>query len=737
MVKIEKKFGGRQFSLETGRMAKQAGGAVLIREGDTMVLVAVVRSKESAEDRGFFPLSVDYREKTYAAGKIPGGFFKREGRPRDKEILTARLIDRPVRPLFPKGFKYEVQVMATVLSSDQEHAADILAITAASAALCISDIPFLGPIAGVRVGRVDDQFVINPTFSQLENSCLDLVIAGSKESIIMVEGSADELSEEIMLEAIEFGQTHIRKLIQIEQELIDQCGVKKMEFSATPVDAELKQKIEELALDAIHEANSIPDKTERNKALKATLDQTLEQLIKDDQKSPEQEKAIVEIIRGLEKEDMRQTILNEGRRLDSRTLREVRPITCEIDVLPRAHGSSLFTRGQTQSLSVATLGTKSDEQMIDNLEGETTFKKYMLHYNFPSFCVGETRPIRGPGRREIGHGYLAERSISAVIPSIEKDNFPYTIRLVSEILESNGSSSMASVCGGSLALMDAGVPIKKSVAGIAMGLIKDNDRVAVLSDILGVEDHLGDMDFKVAGTRDGVSGFQMDIKITGISFDILKNALLQAHEGRMHILDVMDKTISAPKSDLSSYAPRITKIMINPKKIGTVIGPGGKMIRSIQEDTGASIDIDDDGTVLISAVDPVSAEAACEIVRLLTTDPEEGKIYEGKVISVVEFGAFVEILPGREGLLHISELDHTRVRRVEDVLNEGEMVKVKLMRLDPDGKMSLSRKVLLERPSGFTESERPKERESRGGHPRQNTPSKKRRRGGGGSRRHR
>ncbi len=705
MIKVAKVFAGQTLSFETGRLARQAHGAVLVQHADTVVLVAVVVNSNVDPNKDFFPLTVDYREKTYAAGKIPGGFFKREGRPRDKEILSARLIDRPIRPLFPDGFFNEVQVLATVLSSDQEHQADVLAITGASAALSISKIPFLGPIAGVRVGMIDGQFVINPTFSQIDKSTLELVVAGTADSILMIEGSAKEVSEEVMLDAVNFAHRHIKELVEIQKELCSQVATEKMSLVPLPDHSELRKRVSELAFERIKTANRTAQKEDRAGMISRVATDTLAALA---EAYPDSGKVIKDILHDLERIDMRETVLSEGRRIDGRSTTDIRAINCEIGVLPRTHGSALFTRGQTQSLGVVTLGTKSDEQLIDDMEQEKTYKTYMLHYNFPSYSTGETKPLRGPGRREIGHGYLAERSLEAMIPN-KKEGFPYTIRIVSEILESNGSSSMASVCSGSLALMDAGVPMRKPVAGIAMGLIMEGNRTAVLSDILGAEDHLGDMDFKVAGTTEGITGFQLDIKITGLSIDIMKTALEQARLGRLHILDIMRQTIETPRADLSLFAPRIVAIMIDPTKIGAVIGPGGKIIRAIQEETGAVIEIDDDGTVQISSVNAESVRAAVERVQMIVTDPEEGKIYEGRVVSIVDFGAFIEILPGKEGLLHISEIENRRLNRVDEVLSVGEMVKVKLMRLEANGKMSLSRKVLLEGGNaGGGQSERPR-----------------------------
>jgi polyribonucleotide nucleotidyltransferase len=685
-------LGGRVLSLETGRMAKQADGAVFVRYADTAVLATVVAAKEAADDRGFFPLQVEYREKAYAAGKIPGGFFKREGRPGEKEILSARLVDRPIRPLFPPEFMCEVQIIITVLSSDQENDADVLGLIGAATALSISDVPFSTPIAAVRVGIINGQYILNPTFSQLEESELDIVIAGSAESILMVEGRAKEIPEGELLRAIRFGHENILRIIDLERELISVCGVPKREVPPLEVKDDLIKAVSDLCRERIHHANSLPDKEQRQKAIDDTIDYVIEQL---SEQFPDSEKIMTGIVYEIEKQDMRRLILDEGRRVDGRGLEQIRPISCEVGVLPRTHGSALFTRGQTQSLAVATLGTKMDEQRIDDLVGES-WKSYMLHYNFPPFSVGEVRPIRGPGRREIGHGALAERSIEPMIPSDEV--FPYTIRIVSDVLESNGSSSMATVCAGTLALMDAGVPIKEMVAGIAMGLVKEGDRVAILTDILGIEDHLGDMDFKVTGSRNGITGFQMDIKMSGISYELLEEALSRAKAGRLHILDIMAQTIPTPRSELSKYAPRITLLRIPVDKIGEVIGPGGKIIRSIIEQSGAKIDIEDDGTVTVAATEPESSARAVELIESIVAEPEIGKVYPGIVKKTTSFGAFVEFMPGKEGMVHISDLEWHRVNRVEDVVNVGDEITVKVIGIDPLGKVKLSRKATLEPP---------------------------------------
>ena len=686
---VEVEIGEGKILLETGKLAKQASGAVWVQLGGTAVLATAVASAKPIEGKDFFPLSVEYREKAYAAGKIPGGFFKREGRPSETEILSARLIDRPIRPLFPKEFKNEVQVIVWVLSSDKENDADVLGITGASAALCISDIPFEGPIAGVRVGKIGDRFVANPTFDELDQSELDLVIAASEESILMVEGEAAEISEEVMIEALSFGHEQIRAIISKQKELIDSAAKTKMEIPAGDDDSELEKRIRESYGAEIGRLLGLADKEERRGGLRDLTDRALEELAEE---YPEKESVIKAIVHDIEREVMRRMILEDNVRLDGRGPDDIRDISIEVGIIPRAHGSALFTRGQTQALAATTLGTKIDEQRIEGLEGDF-WKSYMLHYNFPPFSTGEVKPIRGTSRREIGHGNLAERAIKPMLP--KEGSFPYTVRIVSDILESNGSSSMATVCAGSLSLMDAGVPVKSPIAGIAMGLVKEDDRVVVLTDILGDEDHMGDMDFKVAGNRTGITAFQMDIKVKGISADIMREALERARNARHFILDKMEAVLPAPRPALSEFAPRIITIKIPIDSIGAVIGPGGKTIRSIIETTGATIDIEDDGKVTIASVESDAGEKAAEIIRNMTAEPEVGAVYTGKVKKTTNFGAFVEILPGREGLLHISEIDVGRIRRVEDVLNVGDEVKVKLMKIGPDGKMDLSRKVLL------------------------------------------
>ncbi len=689
--KIEIEVGGGTLSIETGRFAKQADGAVSVRYADTMILATACADKEPKEDRDFFPLTVDYREKTSAAGKIPGGFFKREGRPSEKEVLSSRIIDRPIRPLFPDGFKCETQVLITVLSSDQENDADVLGLIGASAALVISDIPFPKAIAGVRVGRVAGEFVVNPTLQQLEESDMNIVMAGSADAVTMVEGGCKEIPEEDLLEALSFGHDVIKTIVSAIDELGSRAGKPKREISPPEVDEEFVRRVNERTVSVVPEINYIPDKLERRRRFDELIEKTVAEL---EEQYPECKRKVVAIVEELEKADMRSRILSESKRIDGRGMADVRDISCEVGLLPRTHGSALFTRGQTQALVTVTLGSKADEQRIDDIMGEST-KSLMLHYNFPPFSVGEVRPIRGPGRREIGHGALAERSVERILPTEEA--FPYTIRIVSDVLESNGSSSMATVCGSSLALMDAGVPIKCPIAGIAMGLIKETDQVAILTDILGQEDHYGDMDFKVAGTREGICAFQMDLKVTGITLDIMRSALNQAREARLHILDVMDQTISSPRAELSSYAPRIIILKIKPDKIGLVIGPGGKQIRQIIEDTGAKIDIEDDGTVFIASVNQLAGEKARDTILALCEEPEIGKVYQGKVKRIATFGAFVEILPNTDGLLHVSEIDHKRIERVEDVLQLNDMITVKIIDIDPDGKIRLSRRALLPR----------------------------------------
>lgn len=686
----ETEIGGKKLSIETGRFAKQADGSVMVRYGDTMVLVTAVAADEPREGLDYFPLQVEYREKTSAAGKFPGGFIKREGRPSEKEILSARLIDRPIRPMFPESFVNETQIVVFVLSHDGENDADVLGAVGASAALSISNIPFNTPIAEVRVGRVDGEFIVNPTHNQLQESDLELVVAGSADSIMMVEGESKEVSEPELLDALKFAQLEIKKLVDLQVELVKEVGKTKREVLEDEVDENLKKDVYQLAEDKFKEiVYSVLTKDERSAKNKELGNSVLEAL---NEKYPEQEKAIKNILHDLEKDLMRERILKEGIRLDGRNTEQVRPISIELGILARTHGSALFTRGETQSLTTLTLGSKNDEQSVDGLF-EAYSKRFVLHYNFPPFSVGEVGRMTGVGRREIGHGNLAERALKIMVPK-EDDKFPYAVRLISDILESNGSSSMASVCAGSLALMDGGVPIKKSVAGIAMGLIKEGDQYAVLTDILGNEDHLGDMDFKVAGTKDGITAFQMDIKIQGISYEIMEKALYQAKDGRMHILSIMEEAISQPRETLSQFAPRLLTIKVETDQIGMIIGPGGKTIQKMQRDFGVDINIEDDGTITIASPDKDGATGCKEFIKGLTALPEVGKIYDGKVIKIMDFGAFVEILPGKEGLLHISQIDNKRVNKVTDYLKEGDHIKVKLLKTE-NGKFSLSRKVLL------------------------------------------
>ncbi len=705
---VEISIDDRTLSIQTGHVAKQASGAVLVRLGDTIVLATACMS-DARPDQDWFPLTVDYREKAYAAGKIPGGFFKREGRPTEKEILSSRLVDRPIRPLFPNGFFNEVQVLLSVLSSDQENDSDILGIIGASAALSISDIPFEKAIAGVRVARVAGQLKILPTVSELEENDINIVVSGSTDAINMVEGGAHEVSETDMLEALDFAHDWIKKIVTAIEELKSKCGKPKAEFAPPEVNEDMAKEVTDMATERIKDANRTIDKHERQDKINKLTDEIQEKLA---EKYPEQEKAINALIHDIEKTDMRDMTLNEQKRIDGRGYTDIRDITCEVGVLPRPHGSAIFTRGQTQALVATTLGTKMDEQKIDDILGES-FKSFMLHYNFPPFSTGETKFLRGPGRREIGHGALAERALEQVIPL--ESGFPYTIRIVSDVMESNGSSSMATVCGSSLSLMDAGVPIKAPVAGIAMGLIKEGEKYAVLTDILGAEDHLGDMDFKVAGTSEGITAFQMDVKITGIDREIMAKALDQAHDARMFLLGKMLEVIDKPREELSQYAPRIIFMKIKVEKIGEVIGPGGKMIRSIIEETGAKIDIEDDGTVLIASVDQAAGEAAKKRVEQLTEEAVIGKIYEGKVRRVTNFGAFIEIIPGTDGMVHISELENFRVERVEDIINVGDMVSVKVIDIDREGKIRLSRKAAIYGDDATPSSPRPDRDRDRGG----------------------
>jgi len=685
--KFEVKLGDSNLIIETGRMAKQADGACTVQLGGTVVLVTAVCAKEPREDLDFFPLTCEYQEKTYAAGKIPGGFFKREGRPSEKEILTARLMDRPIRPLFPKGFINELQVVSIVLSSDGENDSDVLAMIGASTALTISDIPFMGPIGAIRVGRIDGKFVINPTFKELASSDLDLVVTGTRSAVIMVEAGSNELSEETLLEAIIFGHKNLQPLIDLQEKMAKQIGLRKREPVLFNISEELVKLVKDASLARLDEINRLGTKEQREEAIEKLSKELVAKFVTEDSKYTEKEvkNALIEV----EKEAVRKFIIEKKRRVDGRRFDEIRQITCEVGVLPRTHGSGLFTRGQTQSLSVTTLGTSADEQMIDALEGELQ-KSFMLHYNFPPFSVGEVRPMRGPGRREIGHGALAERALKPVMPSKEK--FPYTVRVVSDILESNGSSSMATVCASSLSLMDAGVPITKPVSGVAIGLIKEKGEAIILTDIGGVEDHYGDMDFKVAGTKDGITALQMDLKIQGIDEALMRKALEVGKVGRLFILDKMVSTIAMPKDSVSNYAPHIVSFKINQSKIGEVIGPGGKNIKKIIQDTGVTIDISDDGTVQIASHDSAAIEMAVNIVKGITEEPEVGKIYKGKVKRILNFGAFCEILPGKEGLVHVSELANRFVKNVEDVVKLGDEVTVKVIGIDEQGRVNLSKK---------------------------------------------
>jgi polyribonucleotide nucleotidyltransferase len=689
-------LGGRDLVIETGRLARQAGGAALVQYGETMVLVTACAAREPKEAIDFVPLTCDYIEKTFAAGKIPGGFFKREGRPTEKETLTSRLIDRPCRPLFPKGWNYETQLIATVMSADPENNPDVLAVCGAGAALALSDIPFHGPVGAVRVGRVEGQLVVNPTFKQMEQSDLDIIMAATPDAIVMVEGGAAMVSEEVMLNALEFGHQSLRPFFEAMVRLREKAGKPTRAFEPKKPDEAVARRVEELAAGRLREALSIKAKHDRYAALDELERWIVEILCAEKDGVPGEltgrEKEVEDAFDRLKKNVLRRTVLSERRRIDGRALDEIREITCEVSVLPRTHGSALFTRGETQAMVTTTLGTSQDEQRIDGLLEETT-KAFMLHYNFPPYSVGEVKFLRAPSRREIGHGALAERSLFRVIPG--EDKFPYTIRVVSEILESNGSSSMATVCGASLALMDAGVPILAPVAGIAMGLIKEGNDVAVLSDILGDEDHLGDMDFKVAGTRDGITALQMDIKIGGLSREILERALYQAREGRLFILDKMAETLPAPRKELKQHAPRIVTIYIKPERIRDVIGPGGKTIKGIIEETGVAIDVEDDGKVSIAATSEEAGNKAVKIIRSLTREAEVGQYYLGTVKRITDFGAFIEILPGVDGLVHISELAKERVKRVTDVVREGDEVLVKVINIDREGKIRLSRKEAL------------------------------------------
>jgi polyribonucleotide nucleotidyltransferase len=689
-ILLKEEIGGKTLSIQTGKMAKQASGSVVVQYGDTIVLVTVVSANEE-RIVDFLPLSVEYQEKIYAAGRIPGNYFRREiGRPSEKETLTARLIDRPIRPLFPKDYRYETQVIATVLSMDQENDPDTLAMLGASAALEISDIPFAGPIASVRVGRIDGQLKVNPSLQELENSDINIIVAGSKTGVVMVEGGADIVSEADMLEAIFFGHSAMQPLIDLQLKLKETHGVEKREVFPPEKDPGLVSQLESTAVPQLREAISIADKMQRQKAVRTVKAQVFENLGED---YLERRDEVDSILKDLQTQISRDLILKEGRRIDNRRFDEIRPITCDVGILPRPHGSALFTRGETQVLGVLTLGSGQDEQRVETLSGEE-FRPFMLHYNFPPYSVGEVKRIGGPSRRDIGHGGLSTRAIEKILPPKEK--FEYTIRLVSEVLESNGSSSMGTVCACTMALMDGGVPIIAPVAGIAMGLVKEGDQTVILSDILGDEDHTGDMDFKVTGTREGITALQMDIKIHELSRDILDKALEQARFGRLFILDKMLAAIQEPREEISPYAPTIKTVKINPDKIRDVIGPGGKTIRAIQSETNTSIEIDDDGSVKIAAFSKEEADAALEMVNEITKEPEVGAIYEGTVVKITDFGAFVQILPGTDGLVHISQLANRRVTKVTDIVREGEKLRVKVLEIGRDGKIRLSHKAVLE-----------------------------------------
>jgi polyribonucleotide nucleotidyltransferase len=694
-------FAGRNISAKTNYLAGQANGAVLVTYGETVVLVTAVSEKSKRENIDFLPLTVDYQEMTFAAGKIPGGFFKREGRPNEKEILTSRIIDRSIRPLIPKGYFYETQIVATVLSLDNTNGSDIAAMFGASTALCISDIPFNGPIVGVRVGRLEGQFICNPSWEELEQSDIDLYLVGRKVApasgdkeydinLVMLEGGASEAEEDVLIDAINFGLDAMRPVIDLQDRIVNEMKKEKRPAAPIVIDEEIRKLVSDNVTEKLKEAYVTPQKTERSRKLSELRDSILNEYNDEDNNRAPMIKALIE---GLEKKILRDMILQESKRIDDRSHTEIRPISCEVGMLPRTHGSALFSRGETQALAVITLGTSSDEQRLDLISGEE-FRSFMLHYNFPPYSVGEARFLRGPGRREIGHGALARRAILPVLPS--QDEFPYTIRIVSEILSSNGSSSMATVCGGSLSLMDAGVPVKDVVAGVAMGLLKDGDNVVILTDILGDEDHAGDMDFKVCGTKKGITALQMDIKIDGITEDILRKALYQAKEGRLFIINKMKETISEPRQEISIYAPRITTMKVRPERIRDVIGTGGKTIRQIISETGVSINVEDDGTITIASNDVEAASKAIAMINWLTEEAEVGKVYLGTVKKVVDFGAFVEILPGTEGLVHISQLARERVHKVTDILKEGDKVPVKVLEVDRNGKIRLSRKEALD-----------------------------------------
>ena len=696
---VQTSISGTTLSIETGKVAKQSDGAVVVRAGGTMVLSTVVFAKSPMEGRDFLPLTVEYRERAYAGGKIPGGFFKREGRPDEKETLTCRLIDRPVRPLFPKTFRNEIQVINFVISADNEHDPDVLAMVGTSAALALSGLPFDGPIGGVRVALVDGKLVANPTYAQLNGSPLEIVIAGTEDAILMVESGGKEIAEEKMLEALAFGHEQCKALARIQKDLMAKAAKPRIAFDADAgADPAMAARVKELASAKVAQALSVHEKQARARALEAVFEEVCQAVAADEASRPK----IRDYFEKVEKTEVRRLIVDKGIRVDGRSVKEVRPIWCEVEYLPRAHGSALFTRGETQALVSATLGTKNDEQKIESFEGDI-YRRFMLHYNFPPFSTGEVKRFGTASRRDIGHGALAHRAIEPVLPS--KEEFPYTIRIVSDILESNGSSSMATVCGASMALMDAGAPLKAPVAGIAMGLVKEGDKVGILTDIMGTEDHYGDMDFKVAGTEKGLTALQMDIKIKGVSIDIMRAALAQAREARLHVLEKMAETIKGPRPSLSPYAPRFVTIKIRPEKIREIIGPGGKVIRGIQEKTGAKIDVEDDGKVTIFSSSNDAAQAALGMIQDICREVELDRIYVGKVKSIKEFGAFVEVIPGTEGLLHISQIAENRIRAVSDVLTEGDIVVVKVIEIDGNGKMRLSRKAALRDQPALSEKE--------------------------------
>lgn len=683
---------GRTLTIESGEIAKQSAGSVIVRYGDTVVLSAVNATSEPREGIDFFPLTVDYRERAYAGGKIPGGYFKREGRPSEKEILASRLTDRPIRPLFPEEFRCETQVLISLLSTDNENPGDVLGTIGTSVAIMLSDIPWNGPIASVKLGFIGGRPVLNPTNTELEDSKLDLVISGTEKSIIMIEGEANELSEDDLLTTIEYGHEAIKDIVKFQKEFLENFSIRKRKLDTVEISPELIREVEKRADGNIRPLNQIPDKISRKKSVSDFVDKIWSELEED---FPEDKSTISKLISEKIKIDVRRMITEESKRIDGRALDEIRPISISIGILPRTHGSALFTRGETQGLATVTLGTKSDEQYVDDIEGEFK-KKFMLHYNFPPYSVGEIKRYLGISRREVGHGNLAERALKIVMPTFEK--FPYTVRVVTDILESNGSSSMASVCAGSLALMDSGVPISNPVAGVSVGLVKEGEKEVLLTDILGEEDHYGDMDFKVAGTREGITSVQVDLKIEGMPIDLIAKALKIAKEGRLHILDIMESCIKEPKETLSPYAPKIVHIKIEKNKIGEVIGPGGRNIRNIISESSAEVEIDDDGTIVISSESYENCKKAKEMVEALIIEPEVGMIFEGQVKRIMDFGAFIQLAPGKEGLLHISEIEHRRIDKVDDVIKEGEIVKVKIIKVDFGGKFGLSRKALIERP---------------------------------------